>query len=679
MDLKVMFYPESVAVFGSAGEGKLANVLTNRLLDGGMNRVYIINPKGESVREAKGYTSLAELPAKADLAVIAAPAKTVKGILEDCGRAGVRAAVIISSGFSEAGNSDGERELTETARRHGIRFIGPNCAGMVSAHAHLVATLETSPPPGGVSLISQSGAVGGSFMALAADDGVGIAKFISYGNGGDLTVLDLLRYLKTDGETKVVALYLETVPSGREFMLAVQDVSAVKPVVVVKSGRTDTGQRAALSHTGSMAGADAVCDAALRQCGAIRVDTLHDLLDVCKAFALLPPARGRKMSIVTNSGGPGVMTADRADTDGLLVGETSDRVKAKLGEFLPSFAGVRNPIDLTVEGTGDQYGQAVATALEESDVAVALYIGTPYLKAMPVAAGIASAVKRAGKPVAAIMQVGSDINESLTYLRDEGIPCFPSGERAVSSLAALARYEERRGLPYEPCLTAVGPVNEKRAFPEGEDRLLEPDAMKLLRENGISVPDFAFAADEESAVRAVRGFGYPVAVKVVSPRIVHKSDCGGVILNVADDEGLRSAFKKMAAIGEGRDFKGVVIYPMLKPGREVIIGLTSDPGFGPMVAFGMGGIYAEVLRDITFRVAPVSKDEAARMIKEIKMYPLLRGVRGQAAVNTDALAEMIARFSTLPLVYPDIHEADLNPVFAYENGVIAADVRILGK
>ncbi|MDR1650256.1 MAG: acetate--CoA ligase family protein, partial [Synergistaceae bacterium] len=344
-DLQSLFYPESVAVFGSAGEGKLANVLIGRILDGGMKRVYAVNPKGESVRAAKGYQSLSALPQAVDMAVIASPAKTVNGILEDCGRTGVKAAVIISSGFSEAGNEAGEREIIETAKRHGVRFIGPNCAGMVCTHGGLVATLETAPPAGSISMISQSGAVGGSFMALSADDGVGIAKFVSYGNGGDLTVLELLRYLKEDGKTRVIALYLETVPYGREFMRTVREVCAVKPVVIVKSGRTSTGQRAALSHTGSMAGADAVCDAALRQCGAYRVDTLQDLFEVCKGFATLPPVRGRRLSIVTNSGGPGVMTVDKAEMSGLLIEETPDGLKERLRGFLPSFAGLRNPID----------------------------------------------------------------------------------------------------------------------------------------------------------------------------------------------------------------------------------------------------------------------------------------------------------------------------------------------
>ncbi|GHS88939.1 CoA-binding protein [Synergistales bacterium] len=676
MDLKAMFYPGSVAVFGSAGEGKLANILAGRLLDGGMKRVCIINPKGESVREARGYSSLSELPDPVELAVIASPANTVKSVLEDCGKTGVKAAVIISSGFSEAGNAQGERELTEVAKRYGIHFIGPNCAGMISTHAHLVATLETAPPMGNISIISQSGAVGGSFMALSAGDGVGIAKFISYGNGGDLTVLELLRYLKNDPETKVVALYLETVPNGRDFMQTVQEVCDVKPVVIVKSGRTNTGQRAALSHTGSMAGADVVCDAALRQCGAIRVDTLQDLFEICKGFATLPPVKGKNLSIVTNSGGPGVMTTDKAETSGLLIEETSDKVKLELRKFLPSFAGIRNPIDLTVEGTGEHYEQAIVTSLTESDAVVALYIGTPYLRAMPIAEGIAAAAKKSGKPVAAVMQVGVDIDESQAYLRERGIPCFSSGERAVSVIAAMAGYEKRRGAGKDGCLAHVDAI--KNAFEDKDKRLLEPDAMKLLRESGIPVPKFAFAQSEEEAVKQCEEISYPVVIKIVSPQIVHKSDCGGVVLNVQNAQEVRTVFQRMEKIGAGQDFKGIIIYPMLKGGKEVIIGLSRDPSFGPLVAFGMGGVYTEVLKDITFRVAPVSKNEALEMIREIKMYPLLRGVRGEAPLDVDTLAETISAFSRLPLQYPDIVEADLNPVFMYEKGVLAADVRILG-
>lgn len=677
-ELEKLFYPEAVAVFGSASEGKLANVLINRLIDGGMKKVFAVNPRAIPVRCAAGYGSLLEVPEKIDMAVIAAPANTVKGILEDCGKRGVKACIIISSGFSEAGNEMGEEEIIATAKRHGIRFIGPNCAGMVCTQGRLVATLETSPPSGNISIISQSGAVGGSFMALSAQYGIGISKFISYGNGGDLTVLELLHFLKNDADTKVVALYLETVPTGREFMEVVREVSAVKPVVIVKSGRTNTGQRAALSHTGSMAGADVVCDAALRQCGAIRVETLMDLFEVCKGFSMMPAVAGRNLTIVTNSGGPGVMAVDKAEEEGLFIPETSENVKAKLSENLPSFAGLRNPIDLTVEGTGEQYQNAIEIALSERDCAIVLYIGTPYLKAMPIATAIKAAAEKTGKPVAAVMQVGSDIEASMDYLLENGIPTFASGEKAATVLATMASYEaQRQSQGGNACIMEAS--EHGRAFREGIGRLLEPKAMELLAENGISVPKFVLAKSEDEVVAGANEIGFPVVVKVVSLQIIHKSDCGGVKLNIKSEEEARAAFRHMEKIAQGNDFSGVIIYPMLKMGKEVIIGLTNDPTFGSLVAFGMGGVYTEVLKDITFRVAPIDKTEALKMIKEIKMYPLLSGVRGEAPSDIEALSEMISCFSQLPFIYPDIYEADLNPVFLYEKGALVADARILGK
>ena len=354
MNLDVMFSPKSTAVFGSASPGKLANVLVHRLMEGGMETIYAVNPKGLGVEAVPGYTSILEIEGPVDLAVIAAPAKTVAGIMEECGQKGVKAAIIISSGFSEAGNAAGEKEVMAIAGKYGIRCVGPNCAGLINTHGNLVATLETMPPKGSISMISQSGAVGGEFMALSGNDGVGIAKFLSYGNGADLTVIDLLEYLKTDAETKVIALYLESVKDGRAFMEAVKQAALVKPVVVVKSGRSSMGQRAAMSHTGAMAGSDAVFDAALKQCGAIRVDTLKELFEVCKGFSLMPPMEGRKIAIVTNSGGPGVMTTDRADKLNMQVPETSPEIRTALAEFLPAYAGMKNPVDITVEGTGEQ-------------------------------------------------------------------------------------------------------------------------------------------------------------------------------------------------------------------------------------------------------------------------------------------------------------------------------------
>lgn len=677
MNLDVMFSPKSTAVFGSASPGKLANVLVHRLMEGGMETIYAVNPKGLGVEAVPGYTSILEIEEPVDLAVIAAPAKTVAGIMEECGQKGVKAAIIISSGFSEAGNAAGEKEVMAIAGKYGIRCVGPNCAGLINTHGNLVATLETMPPKGSISMISQSGAVGGEFMALSGNDGVGIAKFLSYGNGADLTVIDLLEYLKTDAETKVIALYLESVKDGRAFMEAVKQAALVKPVVVVKSGRSSMGQRAAMSHTGAMAGSDAVFDAALKQCGAIRVDTLKELFEVCKGFSLMPPMEGRKIAIVTNSGGPGVMTTDRADKLNMQVPETSPEVRTALAEFLPAYAGMKNPVDITVEGTGEQYGKAAQTMLREMDGSVVIYVGTPYLQSMPVAEQIVASSKSVGKPVCAVMQVGTDVAESIAYLQANGIPCYEIGEDAAFVLEKMAAYSEwKQSASDASCFAAAEP--EGKLF-ETSNRLLEPEAMALLQKNGIPVPDYAFVRTREEAMAAAAARDTELVMKVVSPQIIHKSDVGGVILHISTPEQAGEAFDRLEKVGEGKDFRGAILCPMLKSGKEVILGLTRDSQFGPVVAFGMGGIYTEVLKDVTFRVAPVSEETAREMIGEIKMYPLLKGVRGEAGCDLDALAKAIAAFSELPFRYPDLEEADLNPIFLYEDGLCAVDARILGK
>ncbi len=677
MNLDVMFSPKSTAVFGSASPGKLANVLVHRLMEGGMETIYAVNPKGLGVEAVPGYTSILEIEEPVDLAVIAAPAKTVAGIMEECGQKGVKAAIIISSGFSEAGNAAGEKEVMAIAGKYGIRCVGPNCAGLINTHGNLVATLETMPPKGSISMISQSGAVGGEFMALSGNDGVGIAKFLSYGNGADLTVIDLLEYLKTDAETKVIALYLESVKDGRAFMEAVKQAALVKPVVIVKSGRSSMGQRAAMSHTGAMAGSDAVFDAALKQCGAIRVDTLKELFEVCKGFSLMPPMEGRKIAIVTNSGGPGVMTTDRADKLNMQVPETSPEIRTALAEFLPAYAGMKNPVDITVEGTGEQYGKAAQTMLQEMDGSVVIYVGTPYLQSMPVAEQIVASSKSVEKPVCAVMQVGTDVTESIAYLQENGIPCYEIGEDAAFVLEKMAAYSEwKQSASDASCFAAAEP--EGKLF-ETSNRLLEPEAMALLQKNGISVPDYAFVRTREEAMAAAAARDTQLVMKVVSPQIIHKSDVGGVILHISTPEQAGEAFDRLEKIGEGKDFRGAILCPMLKSGKEAILGLTRDAQFGPVVAFGMGGIYTEVLKDVTFRVAPVSEETAREMISEIKMYPLLKGVRGEAGCDLDALAKAIAAFSELPFRYPDLEEADLNPIFLYEDGLCAVDARILGK
>jgi len=674
MSLQSLFYPRGVAVVGSTSEGKLGYELIRQILDGGYQNVFAVNPKARGVFSVPGYDALSKIERPVDVAVIVSPTSTVPGVLEDCGQAGVEAAVIITAGFSEVGNDAGEEAVARVARRHGIRFVGPNCAGIVNTSHRLFPTLETRPPAGGVALIAQSGAIGGVVLAWAKEYGLGISKFVSYGNGADLNEIELLRYLSGDAETQVVGVYIESVSDGREFMEALQACSRHKPVVVIKAGRTQSGQRATLSHTGSMAGADAVYDAALRQCGAIRVHTIEELFDLCKGFLYVPAVKGRRVAIVTNSGGPGVLAADWAEEVGLEVAEPSPAVKAKLSEFLPPHCALKNPIDLTVEGTEDGYRKTLATLLGEYDAALALNIAPPYLDSVPLARGVCDAAEASARPVVASFLPRQVVAEGVAYLQEHGIPSFATGERAVTALARMADYEARR--ESERPLPAFS--YEQRRLPGG-GQMLEPEAMGWLRENGIPVPDFRFAPTRTEAVQSCGEIGYPVVMKVVSPEILHKSDYGGVALDIGDDQAAVAAFETLQGVAEGKDLRGVVIYPMIRDAQEVLLGLSHDPQFGPVVAFGLGGIYTEIWRDVSLRVAPVDRGEAETMIREIKSLPLLQGARGQAPRDLDALADVLVNFSQLSFRYPEIGEIDLNPVFLFVKGLVVGDVRVIKK
>ncbi len=677
MSIHSFFYPRGVAVVGSTSEGKLGYELIKQLLEGGFEHVFAVNPKAQGAFAAPGLDSVAKIDQPVDLVVVASPASTVLEVLEDCGQAGIKSVVIITAGFSEIGNTTGEEEIKRIARQYDLRIIGPNCAGIVNTHHRLFASLETRPPAGDVAFISQSGALGGAVLSWAEDQGLGFSKFVSYGNRADLDELDLLPYLADDPETKVGALYVESVGDGRAFMRAVSEFTRVKPLVVIKSGRSQAGQRAALSHTGSMAGSDAVYDAALRACDAIRVDTVEEMFDLCKGFVSLPPVKGRRVAVVTNSGGPGVLAADRAETLGLCVPEPSPQLRERLKQLLPPKCSIKNPIDLTVEGTESGYRETLTAVLDEYDAALALNVATPYLDSVALARGVIDAAHSTSKPIVANFMAGSVVAEGIEYLKTHNVPNYPIGERAITVLARMAKWAEAKGRP-RPAAGKVQGVNaETRSLPVGP--LLEPDAMKWLKENGVPVPAFRFVTDETEVAAACRAMGYPVVMKVVSSDIVHKSESGGVALDIRDGEAAGAAFASMRRAAAGKDFRGVVIYPMLRGGHEVLMGLSRDPQFGPVVMFGLGGIYTEVWRDVALRIAPIDRAEAEEMIREIRSYPLLTGVRGQPACDIGALADLLVTFSCLPFHYTEVAEVDLNPVFVFSHGVVVGDVRIILK
>jgi acyl-CoA synthetase (NDP forming) len=693
MTLHPLFYPRNVALIGSVTEGKIGFELLRQMLKGGYRDAFAVNPRAQGALGVSGYASVGAIPAPVDLAVISSPAATVAGVLEECGQAGVKAAVIISSGFAEMGNRTGEAEIKTIAARHGIRLVGPNCAGIINTSHNLCPTMETLPPPGSVALISQSGALAGVVLGWAARDGLGISKFVSYGNRTDVNEVHLLDYLADDDETRVVGVYIETVSDGRGFMAAAAKCATRKPVIVIKAGRGASGQRATLSHTGSLAGSDAVYDTSLRQCGAIRVDSAEELFDLCRGFVGIPQGiRGRRVAIVTNSGGPSILAADRAEAVGLDVAEPGPAIRTRLTSFLPPHAALRNPIDLTVEGTERGYREALLALLAQDEVkaevktdlnlslgfdaVVAINIAPPYLDSIPIARGICDAAAATGNPVVTSFLPEAVTTDAVAYLHAHGVLNFPTPERAVAAVARMAGYSESANQRIND------PANQRssksiaiRSFTRSP--LLEPDAMTWLCENGIATPPFRFAAGADQAVAACAEIGFPVVMKVVSPDILHKSERGGVIVGIRDEAAARGAFEMIRQRATGADFRGVVIYPLIRGSQEVLVGLSRDAQFGPVIAFGLGGIYTEVLRDVALRVAPIERIEADAMIRSIRAFPILAGARGQQPCDLAALAELVAQVSELPFRYPEIAELDLNPVFAGPDGAVAGDVRVI--
>lgn len=674
MTLQDLFYPRGIVVAGSMAEGKLGYELVKQLVEGGASKVYACNPKAQSAFGVPAFETVSRIEDSIDLAVIASPAPTVVGILRECGEAGIRAAVIISSGFSEVGNHSGEAEIMQVARQFSIRVVGPNCAGIVNTTHNLFATLETRPPAGKMAFISQSGALGGAVLSWAEEQGVGISKFVSYGNRADLDEIELLPFLAEDAETDVVALYIESVSDGRAFRQAVSNLTRKKPLVVIKSGRSKSGQRAALSHTGSMAGSDAIYDSVLAESGAVRVSSVEEMFDLCKGFICLPRPKGNKIAIVTNSGGPGILTADQAERAGLEVGEINQELNKHLKGFLPANCSLNNPIDLTVQGTGDQYQGVLTSVLAEFDSAVAINVATPYLDSFSLAQGIVSAAQSICKPVAANFMAGAVVRKSIEFLESNGIPNFPSGERAAVVLARMAWYAEQPDKPLDyPSL----PEPTGEAPHATGNIVLEPEAMEWLRRNHFPVPPFRFTTTLDEAIQGCQEIGYPVVMKVVSPEILHKSDFGGVVLNIQNKASAEYAYAKLVQIAKDKSFSGVIIYPMVEKIQEIILGISIDPQFGPVILLGTGGIYTEIIRDVSLHLAPVTNQTAYNMIMELKSLPLLQGARGQPGGDLDALAELITKVSNLPFLFPQISELDINPVFLLSHGVLVGDIRVV--
>lgn len=694
MDLRGFFRPERVVVVGVGREpsGVGRSVFRNLLEQDFPGEVYAVNPHACELDGHACYASIADLPNVPDLGVIAVPAVAVAGVIAELGDAGCRCAIVISAGFKETGRDGAalERSLASAAREHGVRVIGPNCLGLISTYARLNASFAaTMPAPGGTAFVSQSGALGTAILDWSLGRRVGLSSFVSLGNRADISEADLMAAWREDERTRAVVAYLESVADGPAFVAAASALSAVKPVVVLKSGGSEAGARAVSSHTGSLAGSDTAYDAAFRAAGVIRAHTVQDLFDFAEAFSRQPLPAGEGLAILTNAGGPAIMATDACDFYGVRLATLEKETVDALRAALPPAAALYNPVDVLGDAPADRYAAAIGALAADPNVHALLVILTPQAPTEPEATAkvVAEAARTSGKTTLACFMGADIVAGARTVLAREGVPAYAFPERAVASLGAMTRYREHLARPRRavPRIKADQDAVRARIDSARAARrtfITEEGAATIARAYGIPTPASGLARDLAAARAIAADVGYPVAMKIASPDILHKSDIGGIALGIVDEGSLEAAYARvLAAVGERMpeaDIWGVTVQAMTPRGREVIVGVNRDPQFGPLLMVGLGGVYVEVLKDVVFRLCPVSHDEAREMIAEIRAFPLLRGARGQRAADIDAIADVLVRVSALAIDFPEIMEMDVNPLIVMDRGggALAADVRI---
>jgi acetate---CoA ligase (ADP-forming) len=730
--LEALFAPKSVAVIGASTKPDSLGraVFKNILFHGYTGVVYPVNPKAKSILGVKAYPSVLDIPDEIDLAVIIVPAIAVANVLEECGRKGVLAAIVISAGFKEIGEEGAqrERELQQIAQRYGIALLGPNCLGIINTDpaVSLNATFAPGMPrQGNIAFISQSGALGVAALEYAQRQKIGLSKFISIGNKADLHENHLLDYLKDDPLSDVILLYVEDLEDPQGFHRLATEITSERPkkipILAIKSGRTLEGAKAATSHTGALAGSDEVYDSIFMQSGVLRVETIEELFDYAIAFAQQPLPQSNRIAIVTNAGGAGILATDAAVRHGVQLAEFTEETVRKLRELLPPTVNVANPVDMTGEPNEQRYETVVRTVLEDPNVAGVVVIAAPHIlmSLENIARHIVRAVQaltpdpapsprpnppapfpkregggsplRAGeglgegssggkvqKPVLACLMAVTDARPAIEILEEANIPHYSFPERAARALAAMARYREWVHRPRTEYRVFTDVQIEQaretiaRAKRQGRSLLLEPEAHDVLKAYGFPVLQYRFAKSEDEALQAAREIGYPVVLKIVSPDIAHKVDVGGVKLDIHSDAELRENYRQMLADvqkakPDARIF-GVFVQEFIKGGKETILGLKRDPLFGPLLMFGLGGIYVEALRDVTFRIAPIRELGVHRMIRQIRGFKILEGFRGEPPSDIDAIAECLARLSQLATQLEEIVELDINPLVVFERG-----------
>jgi acetyl coenzyme A synthetase (ADP forming)-like protein len=692
--LRRLLRPASIAVVGASRQpGTIGHEVLRNLLIGGFNGpVYPVNPAARHVCGVHAYPSVADLPEPPDLAVITAPADQVPAVVTSCGQAGTGAVVVISAGFAETGAAgrEAERRLVRRARDHGMRLVGPNCMGVLNtaADVSMNATFAPAAPVAGhVAFLSQSGALGIAVLERAASMGLGLSSFVSVGNKADVSSNDLLQYWESDPETAVILLYLESFGNPRKFARIARRVAHAKPIVAVKSGRTTSGARAAQSHTAAAATSDVASDALFHQAGVIRVDTVAELFDVALLLAHQPVPAGNRVAVVSNSGGPGILAADACDAAGLELAELAPATTAALRGFLPREATVTNPVDLIASASGQQYERALQLVLADQAVDAALVIFTPPLvtRVDDVAAAVCRAAAAAGSKtvVAVFLGVGDGPGVLPRAQGERAVPSFPFPEAAVRALGRSARYGMWKAQPEDRPAALAG--IDRGGAQDVVERVLADnptggwldaaDAVALTGAFGIPTIASAVAATAEEAAARATEIGFPVALKAAAGALVHKSDLGGVRLDLADADEVREAFAAMTA-RLGPSMGAAVIQAIAAPGVETIVGVVQDPAFGPLIMFGLGGVATDLLGDRAFRILPLTTAEARDLVTSLRSAPLLFGYRGAPPVDIDALCDVVLRVAQLAHDVPEVAEVDLNPVVATVTGAVAVDVKI---
>ncbi len=691
--LDSIFRPRSIAVVGASRRAHTIGhqIIDNLLSHGYTGVLYPVNPSAPAVHAVPAYPSVRAIPGEVDLAVIVVPKGEVEQVVEECGEKGVKALVVISAGFKEVGGEGVEREarITRMARKYGMRLVGPNCMGVLTTDPSfsMNATFApTMPPAGPMSFMSQSGAMGVTILDYAAEYGIGIHHFVSVGNKADVSGNDLVEYWQNEDATKVILMYLENFGNPRRFTALARQVTRKKPIVVVKSGRTKAGARAAASHTGALAGVDVAIDALLAQCGVLRAQSVQELFDVAMAFENQPIPAGNRVAIITNAGGPGIMIADACESEGLDVVELSESTQKELRAVFPAEASVRNPVDMIASATSESYRLALQHVLSDPnvDAAIAAFVPPLGVRQVDVASAIVQACSNErDKPVLAVLMGRQGFPEGRAELHEAGIPAYTFPESAARALDAMVRYRRWLARPVqEPTWFDVDEEAVRRiirdARAEGRTTLKEHEALAVLEAYGVPVVAYRFVTTHQEAREAAEACGYPVVLKAVAPGVVHKTDVGAVRVDVRSQDELDAAFGELVrSLGEeGVDLEGILVEKFVSGGRETIIGMSTDPSIGPILMFGLGGIYVEALGDVSFRLAPVSEIDALEMLDSIRGSALLEPVRAEAGVDKKSLVEGIQRISQLVIDHPEIAELDVNPFLAFPNGGLAVDCRV---